>query len=67
MIIARFAEERRLELRKRMNELADYLAGGGANSFEEYRSVCGEIRGLALSERALLDAAERLEKDALDD
>lgn len=67
MIIARFAEERRLELRKRMNELADHLAGGAASSYEDYKSLCGEIRGLAIAESALLTAAERIEKEALDD
>jgi hypothetical protein len=45
-----------------MNELADHLAGGGATSFENYKDICGEIRGLAIAERMFLDAAEKLEK-----
>jgi hypothetical protein len=62
MIVVQFAEEVRKELRERMNDIADTLAGGGAESFEKYQALCGEIRGLAIAERALLDAAERLEK-----
>jgi len=62
MLVARFAEEIRKELRTRMNDIADTLAGGGASSFEQYQGLCGEIRGLAIAERALLDAAERMEK-----
>jgi hypothetical protein len=62
MIVVQFAAEIRKELRERMNEIADTLATGGAKSFEQYQGLCGEIRGLAIAERALLDAAERVEK-----
>lgn len=67
MIVSRFAEEVRAELRRRMNDLADFLAGGEAGTFENYKSVCGEIRGLAFAESVLLAAAQRLEGDALND
>jgi len=67
MIVVQFAEEVRKELRALMNDLADYLARGDAISFEEYKSVSGKINGLATAERMLLDAAERLERSALDD
>jgi hypothetical protein len=66
MIVVQFAEELRKQLRAQMNDLADYLAGGGAESFEKYKSITGEIRGLAYAERMLLDAAERLERSASD-
>jgi hypothetical protein len=62
MIVVQFAEELRKQLRARMNEHADFLAGGGASSFEHYKDMSGEIRGLAIAERMLLDAAERLER-----
>lgn len=66
MIVVQFAEEIRKDIRVQMNELADYLAGGGAESLEQYKALTGEIRGLAFAERILLDAAERLERIAND-
>lgn len=61
------AEERLFEvyqtkLRERMNEMADVVATGSAQSFEEYRKMCGIIEGLALAERELLDLVEALTK-----
>lgn len=56
-------EHVRKELRKDMNDKADFLAGGGAQSFEQYQHVCGVIQGLALAERHILDLAERLKRD----
>lgn len=66
MILTQFAEELRKELRDRMNDIADTLAGGGATSFEAYKDLTGEIRGLAVAERALLDMAKRIEEGALE-
>jgi hypothetical protein len=62
MIVVQFAAEVRKEIRARMNELADALSTGAATSYEHYQGLVGEIRGLAIAERALLDAAERLER-----
>jgi hypothetical protein len=62
MIVVKFAEEIRKRIRVRMNELADHLAGGHAESFEKYQAMCGEIRGLAIAESMLLEAAEAMEK-----
>ena len=61
------AEERLFEvyqtkLRERMNEMADVVATGSAQSFDEYRKMCGIIEGLALAERELLDLVEALSK-----
>ena len=58
MIVAQFAAELRKEYRERMNEVTDALARGECTS--------GEIRGLALAERMLIDAAERLERTAME-
>jgi len=62
MIVVQFAAEIRKELRAQMNERADALATGAARSFDHYQNMVGEITGLAIAERLLLDAAERLEK-----
>ena len=50
------------KLRDRMNEMADAVATGSAQSFDEYRKMCGIIEGIALAERELLDLVEALEK-----
>ena len=62
MIVVQFAAEIRKELRAQMNERADALATGAARSFDHYQNMVGEITGLAIAERLLLDAAERLER-----
>ena len=45
-------------LRNQMNEMADIISGGGAQSFEEYKKMVGVIEGLAIAERELLDFLE---------
>ena len=42
--------------------MADVVATGSAQNFDEYRKMCGIIEGLALAERELLDLIEALEK-----
>ncbi len=49
-------------LREYMNEKADFLATGGASSFEEYSKAVGVIQGLALAERELIDLFDALRK-----
>ena len=48
----------RRALRNKMNEMADVVSGGGAQSFEEYKKMVGIIEGLAIAERELLDLLE---------
>ena len=50
------------KIRERMNELADSVATGAAQSYDEYRKMVGVIEGLALAERELLDLIEALKK-----
>ena len=45
-----------------MNELADAIATGSAQSFEEYQKMVGVIEGLALAEREVLDLVEALKR-----
>ena len=66
MIVTQFAAELRSKYRERMNNLADALAGGGVQSFEAYKHMTGEIQGLAYAESMLIEAAENLEKGALE-
>ena len=38
-----------------------FLAGGGAKTFDEYRHVCGVIRGLTYAESIVKDLVQRME------
>lgn len=45
-----------------MNDMADMVSTGSAQSFDEYRKMVGIIEGLALAERELLDLVEAMKK-----
>ena len=49
------ADECRKTIRVYMNELTDNVALGSAKSFEEYQRTVGQIEGLAIAERELLN------------
>jgi hypothetical protein len=51
------------EIEERRAALTHALADGSANSFEEYRFMCGEIRGLSLAHSYVTDLVRRLEDD----
>lgn len=51
------------KFRDRMNDIADTLATGTCQSFEEYKRLCGVIEGLAYAERDLLDLKETMEQN----
>ena len=50
------------ELRDRKAQLAEGLANSAARNFEEYKFICGEIRGLTAVEMYLLDLAKSMEQ-----
>lgn len=62
-MVSDFAEQLRKALRAKMNDYADMLAGGGAQSFEAYKETVGVITGLAFAERELLDLLKKTEND----
>jgi hypothetical protein len=51
------------KLRADMNNFTDDLANGQCTSFEQYKELCGVIRGLAYAERHLIDLAENVERE----
>jgi len=51
------------EIDKLRNDQAHFLNGGGAKSFDEYRHVCGVIRGLTHAETLVKDLVQRMEND----
>ena len=43
-------------------QLKDHLAEGKATSFEDYKALCGEIRGLLIVRGYTLDLMKNLEE-----
>ena len=46
----------------KVSQLKDFLAEGKAESFEEYKKICGEIKGLLIVRGYALDLKQRLEQ-----
>jgi hypothetical protein len=46
---------------EKVTQLKDYLAEGKAESFEEYKKLCGEIRGLLIMRGYTLDLKQKME------
>lgn len=46
---------------EKVSQLKDHLAAGRATSFDEYKSICGEIRGLLIARGYTLDLKKNLE------
>jgi hypothetical protein len=50
------------EISKLKQEREAHVAGGRAADIEEYRNVCGVIRGLSLAEDVINDLVQKMEK-----
>lgn len=50
------------EIEKLKQEREAYVAAGRADSIEEYRQVCGVIRGLNLADNIINDLVQKMEK-----
>ena len=46
---------------EKIEQLKEYLAEGRAESFEEYKKLCGEVRGLLIMRGYTLDLKHRME------
>jgi hypothetical protein len=46
---------------EKLEQLKEYLAEGRVENFEEYKKLCGEIRGLLIMRGYTLDLKQRLE------
>ena len=46
---------------EKIDQLKDYLAEGKAESFEDYKKLCGEVRGLLIMRGYTLDLKHRME------
>jgi hypothetical protein len=43
-------------------QLKDYLADGRCETYEDYKRICGEIRGLLIAKGYALDLKQTMEK-----
>jgi hypothetical protein len=50
------------EIDKLRDDQITHLSGGGAKTFDEYRHVCGVIRGLTHTETIVKDLVQRMEQ-----
>lgn len=46
---------------EKISQLKDYLAEGKSESYEEYKRLCGEIKGLLTARGYALDLQQRME------
>ena len=61
--VLNFTEHFRKQLRQYMNELTDSVALGNAKNFEEYQRFVGQIEGLAIAERELLNLVKTQDEE----
>jgi hypothetical protein len=51
------------EIEKFRQEQVAYLAASRADTFDEYKKVCGVIRGLNLADNIINDLVQRMDDD----
>jgi hypothetical protein len=51
------------EIEERREYVAKALIEGSAKEYSEYRSMCGEIRGLSLAHQTVTDLVRKLDKE----
>jgi len=49
------------EIDEKVNQLFDHVGSGKAETFEEYKRLCGEIKGLLTARGYALDLKKRME------
>ena len=46
---------------EKVTQIKDWLADGKADSFEDYKKLCGEVRGLLIMRGYILDLKQTME------
>ena len=46
----------------KISQMKDFISAGKAESFEEYKRLCGEIKGLLTARGYILDLKQNLEE-----
>jgi hypothetical protein len=50
----------RNRIRDNLDQMADHMATGGCETFDQYQYCCGMVKGLAVIEREIIDLEERM-------
>lgn len=50
------------ELAKLRDEQIAYIAASRADTYDEYKKICGVIRGLSLADNVINDLVQKMEK-----
>ena len=61
--VLNFTDHFRKQLRQYMNDLTDSVALGNAKNFDEYQRFVGQIEGLAIAERELLNLVKTQDQE----
>ncbi len=51
------------QVRRKRDQISSAIVTNGARDYPEYQKLCGEIRGLSLSEGFILDLAKTMEQE----
>lgn len=51
------------EIEERRDVLAQTVVSGAAKDFDDYRNMCGEIRGLSFAYNHIIDLQRKLEQE----
>jgi hypothetical protein len=51
------------EIEKYRQEQISFLAASRADSFDEYKKVCGVIRGLSIADNIINDLVQKMERE----
>jgi hypothetical protein len=49
------------QVREKRDQIVEAVANNAAKDYSEYQKLCGEIRGLSLTEGFILDLAKNME------
>ena len=51
------------QIQETRNEQVEFLAASRAETYDEYKKICGVIRGLNLADQIINDLVQRLERE----
>jgi len=49
------------QIDEKVQQLKDYLINGNIEGFDEYKRLCGEVRGLLIAKGYIIDLKQRME------
>jgi len=50
----------RNRIRENLDQMADHMATGGCEDFDQYQYCCGMVKAFAVIEREIIDLEERI-------